>query len=104
MIGSNPNDNNTLNAERVVPLAYLSNFWRFTDLQLINCEIEPDFSWSKECIISDVYETPEVLANPNVNPPNPLIQATSTSDGTFQINNGKYVPVVTFSVTDRIKF
>ena len=42
LIGSTPNDNNTLNADIVVPLKYLSNFWRFFNLPLINCDIELD--------------------------------------------------------------
>ena len=36
LIGSTPNDNNTLNADIVVPLKYLSKFWRFFNLPLIN--------------------------------------------------------------------
>ena len=39
LIGGAPNENNTLNAEVVVPLKYLSNCWRFPDLPLIKCEI-----------------------------------------------------------------
>ena len=34
IIGSTPNDSNTLNPEIVVPLKYLSNLWRFLDLPL----------------------------------------------------------------------
>ena len=41
IIGSMPNNNNILDAE-VVPLKYLSKFWRSLDLRLINCEIELD--------------------------------------------------------------
>ena len=36
------NDNKTLDAEVVVLLKYLHNFWRSLDLPLINCEIELD--------------------------------------------------------------
>ena len=84
----------------------MSNFWRFLDLSLINCEIELDLSWSKECIISEIYKTPEVPANANANPPNPLIQATAaTTSATFQINNAKlYVSLATFSINDNIIF
>ena len=54
LIGSTPdNNNNTLNAEVVVPLKYLSNFWKCLHLPLINYEIELDLLWSKECIISE---------------------------------------------------
>ena len=45
------NNNSKLNAEIVVPLKYLSNFWRSLDLPLINCEIEHDLTWSKYCVI-----------------------------------------------------
>ena len=51
LIGTTSDENNTWNAEVVVSLTYLSNFWRSPDLSLINCEIELDLSWSKEFII-----------------------------------------------------
>ena len=50
---STPNSDNILDAEVVVPLEYLSNFWRFLDLPLINGEIELDLLCSKEYIISE---------------------------------------------------
>ena len=34
-----------LNREIVIPLKYLSNFWRSLNFSLIKCEIEPDLSW-----------------------------------------------------------
>ena len=40
IIVSTSNDNSRLNTEVVVPLRYLSNFWRSLDLPLSNCEIE----------------------------------------------------------------
>ena len=42
IIGSTPKNNNILDAEVVVPLKYLTNFWRFLDLLLVNCETEFD--------------------------------------------------------------
>ena len=36
----------TLNVEVAIPLKYLSNFWRFLDMPLINCEITLDLSWT----------------------------------------------------------
>ena len=41
----------TLSVEVTIPLKYLSNFWRFLDLPLINCEIELDLSWTKDCVL-----------------------------------------------------
>ena len=52
LIGSTPNNNNILDPEIVLSLTYLSNFWRSLDLSLINCQIEIDLPWSKECLIS----------------------------------------------------
>ena len=60
LIVSTPNDNDTLNAEVVVPLKYLRNFWILFDLPFINCEIELDLSSSKECMISEISITPKV--------------------------------------------
>ena len=50
-------DNNILDTEVVVPLKCLGNFWKFLDLPLINCKIELDLAWSKECIISEISIT-----------------------------------------------
>ena len=53
-IKSTPNNNNIFDAKVNVSLKYLSNFWRSLDLPLIDCEIEFDLPWSKECIISEI--------------------------------------------------
>ena len=83
----------------------MSNFWRFLDLLLINCEIELELSWSKTCIISEILITPRIPANPNANPPVQEVASIQTTGATFQINNAKlFVPVVTLSVKDNIKF
>ena len=72
---------------------------------MVNCEVKPELSWSKECIISEIYKTPEVPANLNANPPNILIHVTAKTSATFQMNIAKlYVPVVTLSINDNFKF
>ena len=38
--------------EIVVPLKYLSNFWRTLHIPLINCEISLNLTWSKNCVIT----------------------------------------------------
>ena len=68
-------------------------------MSLINCEVELDLSWSKDCLI------PEIPANPTDNPPTDRTLPTQISKATFQINNVKlYDPVVTLSINDNIKF
>ena len=73
--------------EIVIPLKYLSNFWRSLNIPLINCEVEIILTWSKNCVLADM-----TVAN---NPPTGL---------EFQIKDTKlYVPVVTLSKENDIK-
>ena len=71
----------------MVPLKYLSNFWRTLERSLINCEInleiKLDLNWSKNRVI---------VAN------------NANQDTTFSITDTKfYVPVVTLSIEDNTK-
>ena len=96
--GSTPANNSGLDTEAVVPLKYLSNFWRSLDLSLINCEINIDLRWAKNCLICEVSRTAAVAAD------NP-VEATTRSNSTFQINNTKHnVPVVALPINNNIKF
>ena len=58
--------------EIVIPLKYLSNFWRSLNIPLINCEVEIIRTWTKNCVLADM-----TVAN---NPPAGL---------EFQIKNTK---------------
>ena len=74
-------------------------------MPLINSETELDLSWSKECIISEISIIPAVTGNPDANPLVPDVAAIQTTSATFEINNAKfYVPIVTLSINDNIKF
>ena len=77
-------DDGTKDVELMVPLKYLSNFWRTLEMPLINCEINLILTWSTNCVIVSTN-----VANQNV---------------TFEINDTKlYVPVVTISTQDNSK-
>ena len=70
------------NVKVVVPLKYLSNFFRSLEMPLINCKIKLNLTWKKECVLSN-------------------------QDGAavFIINGTKmYVPVVTLSKEDNKDF
>ena len=98
-------NNKILNAEVAVPFKYLSNFCGSLDLVLINCEIELNLSWSKACVISEISRTPKVRANTTANPPTDRAPPIKTTGDTFQVTSAKlYVPVVTLSINDNIKF
>ena len=44
-------DNGTEIVEIMVPLKYLSNFWKTPAITLINCEITLDLNWSGNSVI-----------------------------------------------------
>ena len=75
----------TLNVAVTILLKYLSHFWRFLDLPLINCEIELDLSCEKECLLIEHHN--------NITGVNLVITSTKF-----------FVPVVTLSMNNNIKF
>ena len=78
-------DDGTKDVEIIVPLKYLSNFWRTLEMPLINCEVNLFSTWSSAC----------VLISTNI--PN---QA-----GIFEITDTKLnVPVVALSTQENTKF
>ena len=44
--GNTPTNGNTKDVEIIVPLKYLSNFWRTFEIPLINCEVNLILTWS----------------------------------------------------------
>ena len=68
----------------MVPLKYLSNFWRTLEMSLINCEVNLILTWSADCGI--IYTD---VANQI-----PTFTVTETN---------LYVPVVTLSTQDNAK-
>ena len=50
--GKTPAAVNTKDVEIIVPLKYLSNFWRTLEMPLISCESNLIFIWSPTCVIS----------------------------------------------------
>ena len=41
----------TKDVEMMLPLKYLSNFWRTLEMHLINCEISLQLIWSEICFL-----------------------------------------------------
>ena len=79
--GKTPAAGNTKDVEIIVPLKYLSNFWRTLEMLLINCEVNLLLAWSKDCVITN-----------------------STGEGKFAITDTKlYFSVVTLSTQDNAK-
>ena len=60
-------DDGTKNVEIMVPLKYLSNFWRTLEMPLINCEINLILTWSANCVVvsTDVANQNATFEVPN---------------------------------------
>ena len=50
-LGQTNNNGRIDNVEIMVPLKYLSNFWRTLEMTLINCEVNLNWTWSANCVI-----------------------------------------------------
>ena len=88
----------------MVLLKYLSNVWRSLDLLLINCELKPKLWWSKNCRISEVFNIPEIDANPTAAALIANAPAASTASTLFQIYITKlYLLVANWSIKNHIK-
>ena len=78
-------DDGTKDVEIIVPLKYLSNFWRTLEMPLINCEINLILTWPSSCVL--------------------IATAIQNQAVTFEITDTKlYVPVVTLSTQENTKF
>ena len=79
---SGTDDNNVNNVKLVVPLKYVSSFFRSLEMPLTNCKIDLELTWHKDCNISSA-------------------DAAAGQVVLFMITNTKlYVPVVTLSTKD----
>ena len=93
-------NNLTKNAVKVVvPLKYLSNFWRVLNIPLINCEVELILTWLKNCVLID-----KLTRDANYNNNLVVRKIDNPENAIFQITDTKlYVPVVTLSKENDIK-
>ena len=74
-------------------------------MSLVNCAVELDLSWSRNCIISEISRKIPIATNLHANPPVPASAATTISGAIFQITSSKlYVLIVTLSINNNIKF
>ena len=51
--GKTLDNGNEKDVEIMVPLKYLSNFWRTLEMPLINCEVSLISTWSSTCVITN---------------------------------------------------
>ena len=49
---ANTNADGTKTGVKIVPLKYLTNFWRSLEIPLINCEVELSLKWIENCVLT----------------------------------------------------
>ena len=77
----------------VVPLKYLSNFWKSLNIPLINCEVELILTWFKNCVVISKATT---AANHGAD--HDVFKIDNPKNAIFQITDTKlYVPAVALS-------
>ena len=82
-IGNTENNGTKNGVKIVVPLKYLSNFWRSLEMPLINCKVELSLKWIENCV---------------------LTTSTNANKATFKIADAKlYVPIVTLSAEENAR-
>ena len=85
------NDRSLKSTKIVVPLKYLSNFFRSLEMLLINCKIHLELNWNNNCVM---YGADTYAGGDNAN----------DTEITFKIINTKlHVPIVTLSTKDSVK-
>ena len=87
------------NVKIVVPLKYLSNFWRSLNIPLINCEVELIFTWFKNCVLIK-----KSTKDADYNADAIVCEIDNPEDAIFQITDTKlYVLVVNLTKENDIK-
>ena len=82
------NEDEPENMKTVLPLKYLSNFWRTLKVPLINCESFLDLRWSKNCLLTSKAT---IEAGPDADPA--VIGINNPTNAVFEITDCKlYVP------------
>ena len=81
------------NTDIVVPLKYLSNFWKTLDITLINCEVSLILTWSENCVLTNIKTQTARGTRVTINAP-----INAPTNATFKVTDVKlYLPGVTLS-------
>ena len=104
IIGRLEGDNTEKEAEVVVPLKHLSNFWKTLDIPLINCEINLILTWSKNCVLTSKAQRDKFVGTGS-DENSQFSEINNPTGWKFKITNTKlYVPVVTSPTKDDNNF
>ena len=76
-------------AKIVVPLKYLSNFWRSSEIPLINCEVFLELNWIEDCILSSTRDSAKFsITDAKLHVPIVTLSAKDSANLAKQLNEG----------------
>ena len=82
----------------MVPLKYLSNFWRTLDIPLTNSEVSLSLTLFENCVITNKAHGSAIPAQQGNSA---VTKISNPTDATFKITDTKlFVPIVTLSTRD----
>ena len=76
-------------AKIVVPLKYLSNFWRSLEMPLINCKVYLELNWIEDCILSSAGDSAKfAITDAKLHVPIVTLSTKDSANLTKQLNEG----------------
>ena len=88
---ANHNDGKSFvkDAKIVVPLKYLSNFWRSLEMPLINCKVYLELNWIEDCILSSAGDSAKfAITDAKLHVPIVTLSTKDSANLTKQLNEG----------------
>ena len=85
----NNTNSSVKDAKIVVPLKYLSNFWRSSEIPLINCEVFLELNWIEDCILSSTRDSAKFsITDAKLHVPIVTLSAKDSANLAKQLNEG----------------
>ena len=85
----NNTNSSVKNTKIVVPLKYLSNFWRSLEMPLINCKVYLELNWIEDCILSSAGDSAKfAITDAKLHVPIVTLSTKDSTNLTKQLNEG----------------
>ena len=85
----NNTNSSVKDAKIVLPLKYLSNFWRSLEMPLINCKVYLELNWIEDCILSSAGDSAKfAITDAKLHVPIVTLSTKDSANLTKQLNEG----------------
>ena len=85
----NNTNSSVKDAKIVVPLKYLSHFWRSLEMPLKNCKVYLELNWTEDCILSSARNSAKfAITDAKLHVPIVNLSTKDNANLTKQLNEG----------------